>query len=43
MRRWSFLLRPQWLALYVVVLGFAYLCFTVLAPWQLCKNTTTSR
>ena len=43
MRRWSFLLRPQWLALYVVVLGFAYLCFTVLAPWQLGKNTTTSR
>ena len=27
----------------VVVLGFAYLCFTVLAPWQLGKNTTTSR
>ena len=43
MRSWSFLLRPQWLALYVVVLGFAYLCFTVLAPWQLGKNTTTSR
>jgi cytochrome oxidase assembly protein ShyY1 len=43
MRRWAFLLRPQWLALYVVVLGFAYLCFTVLAPWQLGKNTTTSR
>jgi cytochrome oxidase assembly protein ShyY1 len=43
MKRWAFLLRPQWLALYVVVLGFAYLCFTVLAPWQLGKNTTTSR
>lgn len=43
MRRWAFLLRPQWLALYVVVIGFAYLCFTVLAPWQLGKNTTTSR
>jgi cytochrome oxidase assembly protein ShyY1 len=42
-RRWAFLLRPQWLALYVVVIGFAYLCFTVLAPWQLGKNTTTSR
>ena len=41
--RFAFLLRPQWLALYVVVLGFAYLCFTVLAPWQLGKNTTTSR
>ncbi len=43
MGRWAFLFRPQWLALYVVVLGFAYLCFTVLAPWQLGKNTTTSR
>ena len=43
MRRWAFLLRPQWLALYVVVLAFAYLCFTVLAPWQLGKNTQTSR
>ncbi len=43
MRRWAFLLRPQWLALYVVVIAFAYLCFTVLAPWQLGKNTKTSR
>ena len=43
MRRWAFLLRPQWLALYAVVVVFAYLCFTVLAPWQLGKNTTTSR
>ncbi|KWX67575.1 SURF1 family protein [Mycobacterium sp. NAZ190054] len=43
MRRWAFLLRPQWLALFVVVLAFAYLCFTVLAPWQLGKNTKTSR
>ncbi|KUI29138.1 hypothetical protein AU196_19225 [Mycobacterium sp. IS-1742] len=43
MKRWAFLLRPAWLALYVVVLAFAYLCFTVLAPWQLGKNTTTSR
>jgi cytochrome oxidase assembly protein ShyY1 len=43
MARLAFLLRPQWLALYVVVLGFAYLCFTVLAPWQLGKNTKTSR
>ena len=41
--RWSFLLRPQWLALFVVVVAFAYLCFTVLAPWQLGKNTKTSR
>lgn len=43
MRRWAFLLRPQWLALFVVVAAFAYLCFTVLAPWQLGKNTQTSR
>ncbi|GAA5058082.1 SURF1 family cytochrome oxidase biogenesis protein [Nocardia callitridis] len=43
MRRLSFLLRPSWLILAVVVAGFAYLCFTVLAPWQLGKNTDTSR
>ncbi|MEZ0363432.1 SURF1 family protein [Mycobacterium sp. pUA109] len=43
MRRWAFLLRPGWLALAVVVAAFAYLCFTVLAPWQLGKNTRTSR
>ena len=43
MKRWAFLLRPQWLALYVVVAAFAWLCFTVLAPWQLGKNTSTSR
>jgi len=43
MRRWAFLLRPAWLAVFVVVIAFAYLCFTVLAPWQLGKNTKTSR
>ena len=43
MRRWAFLLRPAWLALFVVVIAFVYLCFTVLAPWQLGKNTRTSR
>ncbi|MHA7663091.1 SURF1 family cytochrome oxidase biogenesis protein [Mycolicibacterium sp. HS_4_1] len=43
MRRFAFLFRPQWLALFVVVIAFAYLCFTVLAPWQLGKNTRTSR
>jgi len=26
MRRWAFLLRPAWLALFVVVVAFAYLC-----------------
>ncbi|MDF2826205.1 MAG: hypothetical protein K0R68_3613 [Mycobacterium sp.] len=43
MTRWAFVFRPQWLALAVVVGAFAYLCFTVLAPWQLGKNTQTSR
>jgi cytochrome oxidase assembly protein ShyY1 len=43
LKRWAFLLRPAWLALFVVVIAFAYLCFTVLAPWQLGKNTRTSR
>ncbi|MDT5154660.1 MAG: hypothetical protein QOI01_6393 [Mycobacterium sp.] len=43
LRRFAFLFKPQWLALYVVVVAFAYLCFTVLAPWQLGKNTKTSR
>ncbi|MFZ0833583.1 MAG: SURF1 family protein [Mycobacterium sp.] len=38
MQRWA-----GWLALSVVVAAFAYLCFTVLAPWQLGKNTKTSR
>ncbi|MBT1193591.1 Cytochrome oxidase assembly protein ShyY1 [Rhodococcoides kroppenstedtii] len=42
MRRLSFLLRPGWLALMAVVLLFAYLCFSVLAPWQLGKNSSTS-
>jgi cytochrome oxidase assembly protein ShyY1 len=43
MRRWAFLLRPAWLALAAVVAAFVYLSFTVLAPWQLGKNTATSR
>ena len=43
MKRWAFVLRPGWLALFVVVIAFAYLCFTVLAPWQLGKNTKTNR
>ena len=36
-------MRPGWLALALMVVMFAYLCFTVLAPWQLGKNTDTSR
>jgi cytochrome oxidase assembly protein ShyY1 len=43
MRRLAFLFRPGWIALALVVAGFAYLSLTVLAPWQLGKNTTTSR
>ena len=43
MRRWSFVFKPGWVALALVVVAFAYLCFTVLAPWQLGKNTKTSR
>jgi cytochrome oxidase assembly protein ShyY1 len=43
MRRWTFVFRPAWLALFAVVVAFAYLCFTVLAPWQLGKNAKTSR
>lgn len=43
MRRLAFLLRPGWIALALVAVAFAYLCFTVLAPWQLGKNTKTSR
>ena len=42
MRRLVFLLRPGWLILAAVVAVFAYLCFTVLAPWQLGKNAGTS-
>jgi cytochrome oxidase assembly protein ShyY1 len=36
------LLRPKWLVLAAVALAFAFLCFSVLAPWQLGKNTSTS-
>ena len=43
MRRLAFLLRPGWIALALVVIAFAYLCFMVLAPWQLGKNATRSR
>ncbi|WP_369974766.1 SURF1 family protein [Nocardia sp. MDA0666] len=42
LRRLTFLLRPSWAILAVIVVAFAYLCFTVLAPWQLGKNTSTS-
>lgn len=43
MRRLALLLRPGWIALTLVVTAFTYLCFMVLAPWQLGKNTKTAR
>ncbi|QNG18460.1 SURF1 family protein [Rhodococcus triatomae] len=41
MRRLKFLLRPSWIVLALLVVAFAFLCFSVLAPWQLGKNTST--
>ncbi|MDS1115650.1 SURF1 family cytochrome oxidase biogenesis protein [Gordonia westfalica] len=35
------ILRPGWIALGVVVAAFAVACFTLLAPWQLGKNSDT--
>jgi cytochrome oxidase assembly protein ShyY1 len=43
MRGLAFLLRPGWIALALVVIAFTYLCFMVLAPWQLGKHNRTSR
>ncbi|OMC31037.1 hypothetical protein A5739_13620 [Mycobacterium colombiense] len=43
MRRLPFPLRPGWIVLALVVAAFAYLCFTVLAPWQLGKHSRTSQ
>lgn len=34
-------LRPGWIALGIVVIAFAAMCFMLLAPWQLGKNTAT--
>lgn len=34
-------LRPGWIVLGVVVVAFAAMCFYVLAPWQLGKNSAT--
>ncbi len=42
MKRLAFLFRPGWIALALVVAMFTYLALTVLAPWQLGKNTRTS-
>ncbi len=43
MRRLAFLLRPGWMVLALVAIAFTYLCFMVLAPWQLGKHGKTSR
>ncbi len=37
--RWKSLLQPGWLALTLVVFGFAVTCYTVLAPWQFDRHT----
>ncbi|GAA1482807.1 hypothetical protein GCM10009624_32470 [Gordonia sinesedis] len=42
MRLLRTILRPGWIALIAVVIAFAALCFIVLAPWQLGKNSATS-
>ncbi|MBB5156145.1 SURF1 family cytochrome oxidase biogenesis protein [Saccharopolyspora phatthalungensis] len=36
--RLKFLLRPGWLGLIALVVVFASLCFTLLAPWQFSRN-----
>ncbi|GAC69457.1 SURF1 family cytochrome oxidase biogenesis protein [Gordonia soli] len=41
MRALRTVLRPGWIALGVVVVAFAALCFSILAPWQLGKNSST--
>ncbi|WP_149361354.1 SURF1 family cytochrome oxidase biogenesis protein [Lolliginicoccus suaedae] len=43
MRRLGFLVRPGWVVLIIIVGVFAYLSFTVLAPWQLGKNAETEQ
>lgn len=36
-------LRPGWIVLGIVVVAFAALCFWILAPWQLGKNSATEQ
>ena len=40
-RGWRSFLTPGWVLTAVVVVAFAYIAFTVLAPWQLGKNKDT--
>lgn len=39
--RFTFLLRPGWIALILLVGVFSTLCFTLLAPWQFSRHTET--
>jgi cytochrome oxidase assembly protein ShyY1 len=41
-RRLSFLLRPGWIALVIVVIIFAGACFRILSPWQFGRNAERS-
>ncbi|WP_297008461.1 SURF1 family protein [uncultured Corynebacterium sp.] len=40
-RGWRAFLTPGWVLTTVLAVAFAYIAFTVLAPWQLGKNTDT--
>lgn len=42
MNKLHFLLRPGWLAGIAVMLGFAAVCWTVLAPWQFSRHAQRS-
>lgn len=39
---WKAFLTPGWVLTAVIVIAFAYVAFTVLAPWQLGKNRDTN-
>lgn len=40
--KWQVFLKPGWIITFILVFTFAYFAFTVLAPWQLHKNTATA-
>ncbi|QGU01643.1 SURF1 family protein [Corynebacterium kalinowskii] len=39
---WKTFLQPGWIFTFVIIIVFTYLAISVLAPWQLNKNTTVS-
>lgn len=39
---WKTFLNPGWIFTFILIIVFTYLAFSVLAPWQLHKNTTVS-